>query len=119
MKTLLTLALTFAAVGCAKSTDNKEAPAVAAARFEIAVTEKGFEPDNVKVPAAKPVVLVFDRKTDQTCAKQVVIKLGDGTTVKKDLPMNTPVEIATTFAAAGNVSYACGMDMVHATITVQ
>jgi plastocyanin len=40
---------------------------VAPPRFAIAVTSKGFEPDNISVPAGKPVTLVFTRKTDATC----------------------------------------------------
>lgn len=63
--------------------------------------------------------LVFERKSDQTCAKQVVIKMADGSKIEKDLPLNTPVEIAATFPTAGKLGYACGMDMVKGTITVQ
>ncbi|CAN5917800.1 hypothetical protein BH11MYX2_BH11MYX2_04650 [soil metagenome] len=85
----------------------------------ISVTEKGFEPDNVKVPAAQPVTLVFDRKTDKTCAKEVVINVGDGKTIKKDLPLDKPVEVAVTFPKAGALTYSCGMDMLHGTLTVQ
>lgn len=94
------------------------APA-AADRFAIKVTEKGFEPDNVKVPAGKPVTLVFERTTDETCAKQVVVTLDDGKTVQKDLPLNQPVEIAATFPKAGTLGWACGMDMLKGTIVVQ
>ena len=93
--------------------------ATAATRVQIDVTEKGFEPGDVTVPANKQVTLVFDRKTDETCAKQVVLDLGDGHKVEKDLPLNTPVEIAATFPKAGKLTYACGMNMETGTITVQ
>ncbi len=96
------------------------APAVASAdRFEIKVTEKGFEPDDVKVPAGKPVTLVFERMTDDTCAKEVVLALADGSKIEKDLPLGKPVEIATTFPTAGRLTYACGMNMMKGTLTVQ
>ena len=88
-------------------------------RFEIKVTDKGFEPDDVTIPAGKPVTLVFERKTDHTCAKEVVIKLADGSKIEMQLPLNTPVEIAATFPAGGKLGYACGMNMVKGTITVQ
>jgi plastocyanin domain-containing protein len=39
--------------------------------------------------------------------------------IEKTLPLNTPVEVAATFAKAGKLAYACGMDMVHGSITVQ
>ena len=33
--------------------------------------------------------------------------------------MNQPVEVAVTFPKAGELTYACGMDMIHGTISVQ
>ena len=38
----------------------------------VDVTDKGFEPADVTVPAGQPVTLVMTRKTDQTCAKEFV-----------------------------------------------
>ena len=126
MKTMLAFALVLAAACSKHDTDNPQraaatpvtAPATSS-RVEIAVTEKGFEPGDVQVPAGKPVTLVFDRKTDQTCAKQVVVPMPNGTKIDKQLPLNTPVEVAATFPTAGKITYACGMDMMKATITVQ
>jgi plastocyanin domain-containing protein len=98
-------------------------PAVAApvdaSRLAIKITEKGFEPADVNVPAGKPVTLVFERTTDETCAKQVIMTLDDGQKIEKSLPLNTPVEIAATFSKLGKLTYACGMDMMHGSITVQ
>jgi len=88
-------------------------------RFEVKVTDKGFEPDDINVPAGKPVTIVFERKTDQTCAKEVIINMADGSKIEKQLPLNTPVEVAATFPSAGKLGYACGMDMIKGTITVQ
>ena len=121
MKMLVVLALSLATAACNKDTEAKPGTSAPAAsnRFEIAVTEKGFEPDDIKVPAGKPVTLVFNRKTDQTCAKQVVINLGGDKKIEKALPLNTPVEIDATFPTAGKIGYACGMDMVRGTLTVQ
>ncbi len=99
----------------------KPAPAPVASvatRVEISVTERGFEPDNIAVAAGKPVTLVFLRKTDHTCAKEVVVTLDATTRIKKPLPLATPVEIVATFPKAGKLTYACGMDMISGTITV-
>lgn len=103
----------------ANPTATATAPAPDSSRLEISVTEQGFEPDNAQVPAGKPVTLVFTRNTDNTCAKKVVVKMPDGNKLEKDLPLDQPVEIAATFPTAGTVGYACGMDMVKGTITVQ
>jgi plastocyanin domain-containing protein len=120
MKLAVLLALSLFTVSCKKEEAKEAKPAPGAAdHVAISVTENGFEPKDVAVPAAKPVTLVFTRKTDQTCAKQVVITLDDGKKIEKELPLDTPVEIATTFPKAGKINYACGMDMDRATITVQ
>src|SRR5207237_9517235 len=71
------------------------------ARFEIRVTENGFEPEITKVPAKKAVTLVFVRKTDATCTKSVVLTLDSGKTIERELPLDKPVEIAATFPKAG------------------
>jgi plastocyanin domain-containing protein len=95
------------------------ATAIAPRRIEITVTPKGFEPSKLVVAKAQPVTLVFTRKTDRTCAKRVVVQLGDGKKIAKELPLDTPVEIAATFAKTGELTYACGMDMISGVITVQ
>jgi plastocyanin domain-containing protein len=88
-------------------------------RIEIAVTKRGFDPDNISVPAQKPVTLVFTRKTDATCTKSVVLTMDDGKKVERELPLDKPVEIAVTFPKAGKLTYACSMDMVKGIIVVQ
>ena len=40
--------------------------------------------------ANKPVTLVFTRKTDKTCAREIVFQGQDG---KTDLPLNKTVEV--------------------------
>ncbi len=87
-------------------------------RLDITVTEHGFQPEAIKVPAGKPVALVFVRKTDKTCAKNVRLKVGDQQ-IDRDLPLDKPVEIDVTFPKAGTLAYSCAMDMVHGTITVE
>ncbi|HVV83377.1 MAG TPA: cupredoxin domain-containing protein [Kofleriaceae bacterium] len=92
--------------------------AAPATRIAIDVTERGFTPEKVEVPQGKPVTLVFDRKTDATCAKSVVLEVA-GKKIERDLPLNQPVEVAVTFPKAGELTYACGMDMAHGIILVR
>ncbi len=94
-------------------------PKPAGKRIEITVTAKGFEPDHIQVPASQPVTLVITRKTDRTCAKRVVIQLGDGKKIEKELPLDTAVEVPVTFAKKGELGYACSMDMIKGVILVQ
>ena len=83
------------------------------------MTTHGFDPDAINVPAKKPVTLVFTRKTDQTCTKSVVLTLGDGKKVERELPLDKPVEVAVTFPKAGKLGYTCSMNMTKGIIVVQ
>jgi thiol-disulfide isomerase/thioredoxin len=83
----------------------------------IRATENGFEPANTEVPAGTMVRLVFTRTTDDTCATEILLDVGDSH-VEKELPLDTPVTIAVTFSA-GTHTYRCGMDMFRGTITAR
>lgn len=84
--------------------------------YQIAVTERGFEPAELKIPSNQPLTLVVTRKTDQTCAKELVFA---DTKQRHELPLNQPVRIALPAQQGGTLSYACGMDMIHGKIVVR
>lgn len=88
-------------------------------RIDITVTEKGFEPKQVSVKRGEQVQLVFTRKTDRTCAKDVKVFYTEKKSVRKPLPLNVPVEIVTRFDKSGELGFTCGMDMVSGVIQVQ
>jgi plastocyanin domain-containing protein len=88
----------------------------AAQVVEIAVTGKGFEPAAVTVKAGRPVKLVVTRKTERTCATEIVIK---DYGVNQPLPLDKPVEVTFTPKKAGPVRYACGMDMIAGVLNVE
>jgi plastocyanin domain-containing protein len=96
-----------------------DAPKPDPSRIAITVSRRGFEPGDVTVPAHKQLTLVFTRTTEATCAKSVIVAVDDKTTIEKPLPLDKAVEIPVTFPKPGKLSYACGMDMVKGTITVQ
>lgn len=107
--------------GCgSKSSESKPTTSTSdPSKIAINVTEAGFEPASVTVKKGVATTLVFTRKTEKTCAKEVVLHVTKADTIKKDLPLDTPVEIAATFPEAGKLDYACGMNMVTGVITVQ
>jgi plastocyanin domain-containing protein len=82
----------------------------------IEVTGEGFVPAQVKVKANQAVKLVVTRKTDWTCAKEIVIK---DVGINKPLPLNQPVEITFTPTKKGQLRYACAMDMIAGIIVVE
>ena len=108
------LALSILAVaGCAGGAASKSVPSGAVA---IRVTEKGFEPAVVTVAGGKPVTLVVTRKTDRTCAKEFVLAEHN---IHRELPLDQSVEITFTPTRAGELRYACGMDMIAGKIVVR
>jgi len=119
---LLTLVLPLALAGSALA----DAPAPNGTRIDVSVTKRGFDPDSIPVLFARQprrsakqlVTLVFTRKTDDTCTKRIVVTLGDGKTIERELPLGKPIEIAVTFPKPGKLGYACSMDMAKGIIVV-
>jgi plastocyanin len=81
----------------------------------VEVTTKGFVPARIPVKAGRPVKLVVTRKTDSTCAKDIVIK---DFKISKPLPLDKPVEVTFTPTKSGEIRYACAMDMIAGVIIV-
>jgi RND family efflux transporter MFP subunit len=82
---------------------------------KIVVSETGFEPAKVSLRAGRPARITFVRTTDQTCGTEVVFPSLD---VKRVLPLNQPVTIEFT-PQAGEIAFACGMNMLKGTVVVE
>jgi membrane fusion protein, heavy metal efflux system len=89
-------------------------PTVHAAK--IAVTDQGFEPAKVTLKAGTPAKLTFIRTSDKTCATEVAFP---SLKLKRALPLNEPVDVEFTPSATGDITFACGMDMLKGTVVVQ
>ena len=85
-------------------------------KVEIEVTKDGFSPSSVNVEAGAPVDLVFVRRTDETCAKEVVLPPMN---VRTPLPLNERVSIRLPPQKAGTLAFTCGMNMLKGTIVVR
>jgi plastocyanin domain-containing protein len=107
----LSLAVLLMIGGCKKDEAKPDAPVTArppgGRRIELAVTTDGFVPSNVTLKANEPVTLVVTRKTDETCATEILI---EGTDINAPLPLDKPVEVAWTPKAAGKIKFGCAMD---------
>jgi plastocyanin domain-containing protein len=75
-------------------------------RVEMSVTDKGFEPQNLRVKKGEPVTLIITRKTDTTCATEIVI---DEHKINTKLPLNQPVTVTFTPSKSGELKYGCAM----------
>ncbi len=79
---------------------------------EVAVTDDGFVPAEVKVKAGQLVRLRVTRKVEATCARDIVIKAAG---INKPLPLGVPVEVELT-APKGKTRFSCAMDMTAGTL---
>jgi plastocyanin domain-containing protein len=87
------------------------APAAASGRVEVEVTEAGYLPARIPAKTGQPLTLVITRKTDKTCAREIIFAGQEG---KTDLPLNKTVEVTYTPKASGEVKFGCGMGMMVA-----
>ena len=85
--------------------ENPAPPEIVGRKIEIAVTEAGFEPREVKLKKGEPATLVFTRKTDRTCITAVDIP--DENVKKLKLPLNKPASITITPKKAGVEAFHC------------
>jgi RND family efflux transporter MFP subunit len=85
-------------------------------RETITVGDQGFSPAQVTLRAGTRVRLTFVRTSEQTCATEVVFPSLD---IRRALPLNEPVAIEFTPTRAGEVAFACGMNMLRGTAVVR
>jgi RND family efflux transporter MFP subunit len=83
---------------------------------KIVVTDKGFEPDRITVRSGVPVRLTVVRTSDKTCGTEIVLP---SLKITRALPLNEPVVIEFTPAKAGDIPFACGMNMLKGVVVVQ
>jgi len=98
--------LIISAVGALTGCAGKAAQALSGT-IAMSVTENGFEPADIKLKKGAPVKLMITRKTDQTCAKAIVI---DDYNIHTMLPLNTAVAVSFTPTKSGQLRYGCAMD---------
>ncbi len=102
--------------GAASAKTGAAATPAAAGFIEISVTGGGFVPDKISVKKGQPVKLLVTRKTDQTCATEILIP---ETGVNKALPLNRTVLVEFTPKKAGTLKYACAMGHVSGLLVVE
>jgi plastocyanin domain-containing protein len=82
---------------------------------EMAVTENGFEPSKVKVKKGEKVRLVITRKTERTCATEIVVQEHG---INTPLPLGKAVDVELTPKKSGEIHYACGMGHIRGILFV-
>lgn len=89
------------------------APSGDPSRVVVQVTEDGFVPNKIPAQVGKPITLAITRKTDRTCAREILFKGQDGKPGgKTELPLGKEVEATYTPTASGDVPFGCAMGMM-------
>jgi len=82
----------------------------------ITLTDKGYQPDRVRLNRGIPARLIFVRKFAATCATEITLEQYN---IKRDLPLNQPVVVEFTPLKAGQLEYTCSMKMVGGKIDIK
>ncbi len=81
----------------------------------VKVTEKGYEPAELKLRLGVPVRLTFVRETDATCGTEVVFPEYD---IERALPLNERVVVEFTPQKSGEFGFTCGMKMLKGRLVI-
>ena len=84
-------------------------------QLAIQVSKKGYRPATAAARAGERLTLTFTRTEDFECGRYVKVQGLDGQT---ELPVGTPVAIAVTMPADGELVFTCGMDMLRGVVAV-
>ena len=80
------------------------------------VVDGGYAPSQLRVPAGKPVRLVFDRRDSGSCSEEVVFPdFG----IRRFLPEGEKTVIEVTPPKAGRYDFMCGMSMLRGAIVAE
>ncbi len=73
------------------------------------VTADGFVPARIPAKKGVPITLSITRKTDKTCANQILFQGQDGQT---ELPLDKTVDVTYTPGTSGDIKFGCAMGMM-------
>ena len=84
---------------------------------EVRITVRGgYDPATVRVPAGRPVKLVFDRQETSGCSEEVVFPAFG---IRKFLPTGQPIAVEITPPAPGRYEFMCGMSMLRGAVVAE
>lgn len=84
---------------------------------QVTITVRGgYDPSEIRVPAGRPVRLIFDRQETSGCSEEVVFPdFG----IRRFLPAHQQTAIELTAPAAGRYGFTCGMSMLRGTLVAE
>lgn len=93
-----------------------EVPRPAAQTAQITVGDQGYQPERVSLRAGVPARVTFVRTSATTCGSEVVFP---SLKITRSLPLNEPVIVEFTPERAGDIAFACGLDMLKGALVVR
>lgn len=87
-----------------------------ARRIPIRVDERGYHPGTVRVRPGETVTLVFTRTSDRGCGGTLVVPSQH---LRRELPLNQPVEVTLAIRDRESLSFTCGMGMYRGSVVVE
>ncbi|MBI4906712.1 MAG: YHYH protein [Acidobacteria bacterium] len=104
------------AVGPKVAASTKTVRPIPTGAYRIRISQHGYNPANVTIPANAPVTLAFTRESTPNCGAEVVFPaLG----LRKALPLGETVLIQLPAQTASEISFSCGMGMYRAMIVAR
>jgi plastocyanin domain-containing protein len=100
----------MALISCSKTEMN------ASGTVSVIADEEGFHPSSVTTKKGAQLTLEFTRKSDKTCATEVVFP---ELKIEKALPLNQAVLVAIPTDQIRTLSFQCGMGMYKSKLVVQ
>lgn len=88
---------------------------VPAGATKVTVSSNGYEPSSVSVVKGQPVKLAFYRADSENCGGEVVFAKQN---IRKKLAVSETVLVEFTPTEAGEIAFACGMDMLRGKLVV-
>src|SRR5581483_6538171 len=102
-------------VAAAAPTAAPTKPAIPRDAIRIRVTQHGYDPSSLEVPAGKPVTLAFTREGAPNCGSEVVFPaLG----IRQKLPLNQTVLVQLPAQPKSELAFSCGMGMFRGMLVV-
>jgi hypothetical protein len=84
--------------------------------IQIRVTQHGYQPAKLDIPADTPVTLAFTRESEPNCGSEVIFP---ALNIRKPLPLGQTVLVPLPAQAAGEIAFSCGMGMFRGMIVAR
>jgi plastocyanin domain-containing protein len=84
--------------------------------LRVRVTQHGYDPAKLEIPANQPVTLAFTRESLAACGAEVVFP---SLSIRKALPLGETILVSLPPQHAGEIGFSCGMGMLRGMVVAR